>query len=180
MNLDAEITADKNNILGADRIILPGVGHFRHGMKNLQDLDLIEVLFKKVCIQKTPILGICLGMQLLTDFSEEGNCMGLGFVKARTVRFNLKDPRLKVPHMGWNDVLFSSNCRFSKDSDSTAAYYFVHSYYVECANSQDVAGTTEYGIPFTSAFEHENITGVQFHPEKSYSAGHQLLSIFCS
>jgi imidazole glycerol-phosphate synthase subunit HisH len=180
INLGAIITSDRNAILGADKLILPGVGHFKNGMERLKALGLIEVLHEKVMEVKTPILGICLGMQLFTKHSEEGDCNGLGYIDANTIKFKSGDTQLKIPHMGWNSVAFEENSLFGEPIFSQGSFYFVHSYHVECMNKQDIIGTTNYGYDFTSAIHSNNITGVQFHPEKSYKIGLHMLSKFCS
>lgn len=177
--VDAQISSDPSEIVNAQRLILPGVGHFQHGMEQLQQLGLIEVLQKVVLEDKKPILGICLGMQLLTKHSEEGNIDGLGFINAQTVKFNLHDSKLKIPHMGWNTVEFKKESNLRNEIRQNPRYYFVHSYFVECNKKEDVLCSTNYGIEFVSGFEHENIFGLQFHPEKSHKFGMELLTNFC-
>jgi glutamine amidotransferase len=178
LGIDAQISSDPNEILEAERLILPGVGHFKHGMEQLGQLRLIEVMKKAVLEDKKPILGICLGMQLLTKHSEEGNIDGLGFIDAQTVKFNLDDPQLKIPHMGWNEVSWQKQSPVINDLSEKSRYYFVHSYFVECNNQNDILGTTHYGQDFVSAFQHENIIGMQFHPEKSHLFGMEILKNF--
>ncbi len=179
LGIDAQITSDPIEIANADRLILPGVGHFQHGMEQLVALGLIEVLQEAVIKNKKPILGICLGMQLLTRHSEEGNLEGLGFIDAQTKKFELDDPKLKIPHMGWNTVKFNKESELTIEIRSNPRYYFVHSYYVECNDKYDVLCTTNYGQEFVSGFQHENIFGLQFHPEKSHKFGMELLANFC-
>jgi imidazole glycerol-phosphate synthase subunit HisH len=175
------ITNKKEDIATASRIILPGVGHFGRAMENLSKLGLIEVLNESVLHNKKPILGICLGMQLMASFSEEGNVKGLNWFDANVRRFNLKDKvRHKVPHTGWNQIEIFKNSNLMKNLNNDSEFYFVHAYYVECNNSSDILTRTEYEIPFTSAIEKENIVGVQFHPEKSHDYGFQLLKNFIS
>jgi imidazole glycerol-phosphate synthase subunit HisH len=180
INVDAFVTSNKDSIIEADKLILPGVGHFKNAMSRLQDLQLIDVLYKRVVKEKVPILGICLGMQLFTKFSEEGNCLGLGYIDATTVRFVPHDNQMKIPHMGWNNVIFRKDCIFNDADFSEQSYYFVHSYHVKCRYKKNVIGTTEYGYNFTSAIQKENIIGVQFHPEKSFNIGLRMLQKFCS
>jgi glutamine amidotransferase len=177
--IDAQISSDPSEIAKADRLILPGVGHFQYGMEQLNQLGLIEILNKAVLEDKKPILGICLGMQLLTKQSEEGNIDGLGFINAQTVKFNLDDSKLKIPHMGWNTVEFKKESNLRSEIRLNPRYYFVHSYFVECNNKEDVLCSTEYGKEFVSGFQHENIFGLQFHPEKSHKFGMELLANFC-
>jgi len=179
----AEYVTVSNNILEiekADKLVLPGVGHFAKGMENIKRQNLLRVLEKKVFIQKVPILGICLGMQLFTKFSEEGFCEGLGWIDATTIKFKKNhNPYYKIPHMGWNNVTVrkGNEIVIEKDNDS---FYFVHSYYVKVNSSADVWLTTEYDIVFTSGIHKENIWGVQFHPGKSHDDGSKLLKQFVS
>lgn len=174
------VTSDPSVLKNAEKIILPGVGAFDYGMRNLNDLGILEVLREKVLEKNTPLLGICLGMQLLTEGSEEGNLKGLGFFKARTKKFTVgtcgKENR--IPHMGWNYVYPRKNTALFENSLNNIRYYFVHSYYVECDNEEEIIGTTEYGKLFTSVIGRKNIYGVQFHPEKSHKYGMNLLKNF--
>ncbi len=179
LGIDAQISSDSDEITNAERLILPGVGHFQHGMEQLKQLGLIEVLNKAVLVDKKPILGICLGMQLLTKHSKEGNIDGLGFIDAQTLKFNLDDPQLKIPHMGWNTVEFKKESKLIQDVSENPRYYFVHSYYVDCAHQEDILCSTNYGEHFVSGFQHNNIFGLQFHPEKSHKFGMELLANFC-
>jgi glutamine amidotransferase len=179
LGINAVICEDRNKLKSADRLILPGVGHFAHGMKQLDALGFTDIIKEHALIQQKPILGICLGMQLLTKHSEEGNIDGLGFIHAQTVKFNLDDPQLKIPHMGWNTVQFKKESNLRNEIIPNPRYYFVHSYYVECNNTADILCTTNYGVEFVSGFQHNNISGVQFHPEKSHKFGMELLANFC-
>ena len=174
---EAIVTNSKDKITTATHIILPGVGNFKEGMKNLDLFGLRELLNEKVLIQKTPILGICLGMQLMTNFSEEGNTIGLKWVNANVKKFNFKNINLKSPHMGWNEVEFRHKLDLC---ENPARFYFVHSYFVECIDADNIFGTTKYGSHFTSAFRKDNIFGVQFHPEKSHNFGIDLFNYFLS
>jgi glutamine amidotransferase len=179
LGIESRISSDHAEIASADRLILPGVGHFQHGMEQLEQLGLIELLKKEVIENKKPILGICLGMQLMTKHSQEGNLAGLGFIDAQTLKFNLEDPQLKIPHMGWNTVSFQKESKLIEEVSENPRYYFVHSYYVECANQDDILCATQYGQEFVSGFQHNNIFGLQFHPEKSHKFGMELLANFC-
>lgn len=173
------VTSDVNEILKAYKIILPGVGSFDYGIKNLKSLGIYDVIFKKVLDGKTPILGICLGMQILTEGSEEGTEKGFGFIKGFARKFDFKDNKLKIPHIGWNTINIKKNSKLFKDMESQEnRFYFVHSYAVECDDKKDILTTTFYGYEFVSSFEKENVIGVQFHPEKSHKFGMQLLRNF--
>ena len=178
LNQEACISNEIEVIQNANKLILPGVGHFKRGIENLEKSGLDKILNEEVLVKKKPILGICLGMQLMTKHSEEGDTKGLGWVDAETIKFkNSQNKNLKIPHMGWNSVLVTKNNRlFNKDE--LQRFYFVHSYYVRCKNEQAVLGTTDYITKFTSAFSQNNIYGVQFHPEKSHLFGLKLLENF--
>lgn len=179
LGFDAHVSSDPLLIAESERIILPGVGHFDYGMQQLEKLGLVDILKEEIIDKKKPILGICLGMQLLTKFSEEGNKIGLGFIDAQTKKFNFEDSILKIPHMGWNTVNFVKDSVLTQDVSSNPRYYFVHSYYVECVNKEDVICTTDYGQSFVSGFQAGKIFGLQFHPEKSHKFGMELLVNFC-
>ena len=170
------VSSDACEIMKAGKIILPGVGAFDEGMKNLNELGLTELLIKRIKEEGVPILGICLGMQLFSEKSEEGVSKGLGLVEAVTVKFRMNQG-LKVPHMGWNTVSpVKENPLYSNLNNNR--FYFVHSYHVACRNREDVLSETHYGYDFVSSLQHKNIYGVQFHPEKSHKFGMQLLRNF--
>jgi len=174
------ISSDAGQIADAKKLILPGVGAFDTGMRNLHELGLIEVLDRKAREEKVPILGICLGMQLFVSGSEEGDLPGLGWIDGRVLKFNpeLSDKNLKVPHMGWNHIEQTKESKLFRETDSQQRFYFVHSYYVRPTRDEDVLAKTTYGETFASALERENIAGVQFHPEKSHKFGMKLLKNF--
>ena len=176
----AKLSASKLDIEKADKLILPGVGAFDNGMKQLRERDLIDVLNWKALEEKVPTLGICLGMQLLGNSSEEGSEKGLGWIDAETVKFqfNSENAHLKVPHMGWNLVKEAKESVLNKDLYNEPRFYFVHSYHFVCRNATDELLRSKYGIVFTSAIEKDNIMGVQFHPEKSHKFGMQLFRNF--
>ncbi len=174
------ITSDLDQIKNANKLLLPGVGSFDKGIENLNKVGFVEVLGEKVLEEKTPILGICLGMQLLTNHSEEGNVDGLGWIDAKTVRFDRSkiDASLKVPHMGWTDIRVKSTDRLFAGDKSDVRYYFVHSYHVVCNDEKDIMCTANYGYEYTCGIRKGNIMGVQFHPEKSHRLGMQLMRNF--
>lgn len=179
-NIKTMISAKKEDIDKADKLILPGVGHFGTGMKNLHNLDIIKLLIKKITIDKVPILGICLGLQLFTHSSEEGNVDGLGLIDAKTIRFDFADKcdNLKVPHMGWNTIQIKKENKLLDSVNSEELFYFVHSYHIKCNDKDDVLTSTIYGYEFTSGIQKDNIYGTQFHPEKSHSAGLKIIKNF--
>jgi glutamine amidotransferase len=170
------ITSDLEEIKKASKLILPGVGSFDNGMRNLAELGMIEVLNQKVLVEKTPILGICLGMQLMTKSSEEGTSAGLGWLDAQTKKF--VSDTLKIPHMGWNIIKHQKKSKLFDECESEKRFYFVHSYFVSCNQEVDILTNTNYTQDFVSSFEKENIIGVQFHPEKSHKFGMSLLKNF--
>jgi glutamine amidotransferase len=173
------ITSDKKIIEQAKKVILPGVGHFDRAMQNIQKLDLQELITYKATEEKIPFLGICLGMQLMCNRSEEGNLDGLKFINADVLHFKFDDnSSLKVPHMGWNTMIKNKDIPIIDDLDDNSRFYFVHSYYVKCNNEADTLTYTNYGDKFTSAFSLDNIMGVQFHPEKSHKFGVKLFQNF--
>ena len=176
---DAIVTSDAEVLKNASKIILPGVGSFDYGIENLEKLGLIEVLNYKVLEEKTPILGVCLGMQLLTKSSEEGQKTGLGYIDAKTIKFKFdENSSLKIPNMGWNSINLFQKLGILDSEYEHQRFYFVHSYYVSCNNKEDILATSNYGIEFVSAYHHENILGVQFHPEKSHKYGLEVLDKF--
>jgi len=176
---DSVITSDIDEIASASKIILPGVGAFDTGMKNLTDLGLVDILNKKVVSEKIPVLGICLGMQLLSNGSEEGMYKGLGWIDAKTVRFRFVDTaEYKIPHMGWNFTTQHKESKLFSGMFPEPRFYFVHSYYFKANDEGDILTSTSYETEFTSAIEKGNILGVQFHPEKSHKFGMKLLRNF--
>jgi|SRR4030095_5944965 len=179
MGYSSEISSDPYVIKKADKLILPGVGHFEIGMKNLEEKGIIDVLNDKVLNEHTPIFGICLGMQLFSEHSEEGDCPGLGWIKAETLRFRINDKiKYKIPHIGWNTVNIVNQAGIDDFLTKDDFFYFVHSYYIQCTDRTNVWMTSWYENEFTSAIKKNNIFGTQFHPEKSHDAGFKLLKNF--
>lgn len=173
------ISSNADEIGKADKLVLPGVGHFANGVKHLKELGIWGVLNHKVLIRKTPILGICLGMQLMAKHSEEGDCEGLGWFDAEVVKFKIQNKQTyKVPHMGWNSAERQKESSLFDQIPEEAPFYFVHSYHFKCNDHTDVLTQTSYEYPFVSSVEKENIYGTQFHPEKSHDFGEQLIHNF--
>jgi imidazole glycerol-phosphate synthase subunit HisH len=173
------ITSDPEEIKKSDRIILPGVGHFAKAVSEIKNRGLWDLLKDQVLVEKKPVLGICLGMQLMAKYSEEGNSEGFGWFDAKVIRFKVSDTiRYKIPHMGWNTITPLKDSSLFEKIALDSEFYFVHSYYVLCNNQDDVLAKTNYDFSFTSVFQTENIFGVQFHPEKGHDAGEMLLRNF--
>lgn len=173
------ITNNKEEIASADKIILPGVGAFGEAMKNLRELDLVEVLRQEVLEKKKPMLGICLGMQLLANKSYEmGEHEGLGWIEGEVKLLDTGDKTLRIPHIGWNDVVPAKESVLYGSNLNPRVFYFVHSFHFVCKNKEDVTGLTEYGNNFVSSIERGNIFATQFHPEKSQKDGIELMKNF--
>jgi glutamine amidotransferase len=174
------VSSDPVRLAEAERLILPGVGAFDTGMSRLKESGLQPFLEDAVFSRKIPLLGICLGMQLLGRSSEEGTMSGLGWIDAVSRRFTFppEEPRLKVPHMGWTTVVPVPGANLFVGSDSEQRFYFVHAYHVICANLADVQATATYGATFTAAIRKGPVHGVQFHPEKSHRYGVALMRQF--
>jgi glutamine amidotransferase len=179
LGADVRIIDSPVGIEKFDKIVLPGVGDFKKGMINLKSTGFIESINKQANEKKIPILGICLGMQLLTTYSEEGDVEGLDLIKANTIHFkNLDIPdNYKIPHIGWNSIKNINKSILLNSSDNEMVY-FVHSYAVICDNPANIICETNYGVIFHSGIQKENIYGLQFHPEKSHKAGLQILKNF--
>lgn len=177
---NSKVVSSGEEIMSADRIILPGVGHFSRAMSALEDKKLVEVLHEAVLVKRKPILGICLGMQLMTKYSEEGNAEGLGWFDCTTELLPVSNTqKYKIPHTGWNTINHLSS-RIFKDVPNQSEMYFVHQYGVITANSTDVLCTTEYESEFVSGIQRDNIIGLQFHPEKSHDLGRTIFRNFLS
>lgn len=174
------ISRDFSEIRKAKKLILPGVGAFDTAAKKLAECDLIPVLNECVFNSKIPILGLCVGFQLMTACSQEGSLPGLGWFQAKTVKFKIpnEQPQFKVPHMGWNTIIPNQESRLLHGFENDSRFYFVHSYHVESEDSASISAQTKYGYPFVSAMEKGNIAGVQFHPEKSHRFGMKLFKNF--
>ncbi|PSL06319.1 imidazole glycerol phosphate synthase subunit HisH [Cecembia rubra] len=173
------VSNDETIIKNADKIILPGVGHFDHAIENIQKLHLLEVINETAIIKKKPFLGICLGMQIMCQSSEEGELSGLSLIDAHVKKFSFNlQSNLKVPHMGWNLISISKDSNLLDSLDNNSRFYFVHSYYVQCKNEGDILTKTNFGLDYVSSFEKDNLIGVQFHPEKSHRFGITLFKNF--
>ena len=176
---DVIVSRDSSEILQADKVILPGVGSFGDAMNNLDHFNLVDTI-KKVAEKDTPFLGICLGLQLMFESSDEGpGVKGLGLLPGKILRIP-KSGDLKIPHMGWNNIKVKEDSRLFKGLPENPYVYFVHSYYLQADDEDIVAATTEYGVKIHAAVEKDNIFACQFHPEKSSTVGLQILKNFVS
>ncbi len=183
IDLEVVISSKKEDILRAEKLVLPGVGAFGTGINNLSSAGLIPVLERKVIGERVPLLGICLGMQLLTRRSEEGNVNGLGWLDCDTIKFKFDgvNSSLKVPHMGWNTISKVRENRLLDGIETGSRFYFVHSYHVSCeVENGMIIATTNYGYDFPSVIQKDNIYATQFHPEKSHDAGMRVLTNFAT
>ena len=180
VNVPTKIARTAADLVGAQKLILPGVGHFDHAMSELIKSGMREKLDELVMVKKVPIIGICVGMQMMGNSSDEGTLEGLKWIDASVKKFyETKIQQVtRLPHMGWNDVHPVVSNPLFEGLEKDALFYFLHSYYFECNNSADILATSEYGGQFTCAAHHDNVYGIQFHPEKSHHYGEMLLHNF--
>ena len=180
VDVPVRIAKTSADLEGSQKLILPGVGHFDYAMSKLNDSGMRERLDTLVLDQKIPVIGICVGMQMMANNSEEGNVEGLKWIDATVRKFDESKIHYatKLPHMGWNDVTPVKDLALFQGLEKDAIFYFLHSYYFECNNSDDIMAVSDYGIEFASAANHENKYGIQFHPEKSHHYGEILLHNF--
>jgi glutamine amidotransferase len=179
MGMSVKISGDAEVVKRAEKIILPGVGNFSAAVSKIKSKGLWDVIDEKVQIYRTPILGICLGMQLLAKTSEEGNESGFGWIDATVKRFSVSDTlKYKIPHVGWNSARSNSSSPLLKGIVDSDLFYFVHAYHMVCAHKEDSAARTIYDYEFDSIVSKNHIFGVQFHPEKSYEVGKKIFKNF--
>jgi glutamine amidotransferase len=182
LGVEVSIARNHNDILAAKKLILPGVGHFDYAMNKFNESGMVESVTDLVMSKSVPVLGICVGMQMLATSSEEGKLPGLAWINAEVKKIDssLLTQSTRLPHMGWNDILVENNNPLFYNLKEAPRYYFLHSYYFDCNNNDDTIATSIYGNKFTCAVNHKNIYGVQFHPEKSHHFGIQLLKNFAN
>lgn len=180
MNIEFTIAKTAADLIEAKRIILPGVGSFDHAMMKLNKSGMREALDKLVLVEKVPVIGICVGMQMLANSSEEGELPGIGWINGVVKKFDVNKFKQKthLPHMGWNDIYPQKVSKVLAGLEKDARFYFLHSFYFECEDEQEILATAVYGEPFCCIVKSGNIYGVQFHPEKSHHFGAQLLKNF--
>ena len=173
------ISSNPSDIDNASKLILPGVGHFGKAMYNLKDKNYLHSLNQSVIQRKTPILGICLGMQLFADNSEEGDSKGLGWLSSKVVRFDIEDSlSWKIPQIGWNNIKLKKKSELLKGISSNDLFYFLHSFHMVCFENKDILSTSDYSYNFVSSIKKNNIYGTQFHPEKSHEQGFKIIENF--
>jgi imidazole glycerol-phosphate synthase subunit HisH len=172
------VVSTASEIAAADKLMLPGIGAFDTAMRNLRSRDLIGALNHAVLDRKRPVLGVCLGMQLLANDSEEGQEKGLGWIDASILRIRPSQPALKVPHMGWSELHTANPTPLFPEKTDGERFYFAHSYYMSCRQKTDIAATVRYGEDLCVAVARGNVLGLQFHPEKSHRFGMRALSTF--
>ena len=182
IKVDYCIASTPEQVIGAQKIFLPGVGAFDETISKLDQTGFRKILDIEVLQNKVPIIGICVGMQILAESSEEGKLLGLGYIKGKVKRIDesLLNQKPKLPHLGWNSIDIMRQNDLLKNIDSILGFYFLHSYYFECENKEDILTTTTYGKSFASAINHDNVYGIQFHPEKSHHNGIKLLHNFAN
>ncbi|WLR96195.1 imidazole glycerol phosphate synthase subunit HisH [Shinella sumterensis] len=180
LGIASRIVTSTQELAGAEKLILPGVGHFDHAMQRLDGSGMRDALEARVLGDRVPVLGVCVGMQMLADSSSEGTCPGLGWVPGAVLSLEQLDlgSTFPLPHMGWNDVDPSETTMLFSGLVKDARFYFLHSFYFSCASQADIAATATYGKPFTCAVRRGNVFGAQFHPEKSHHWGARLLKNF--
>ena len=181
ININIKVAYNATDLKNATKIILPGVGAFDYAMTRLNSSGMRERITELVLDKKIPIIGICVGMQMLGDKSEEGKLPGLGWIPGKVMQFDssVLSSERRLPHMGWNNISHDNNNLFNA-IDLNNRFYFLHSYYFKCKNEENILATTDFGTNFTSAIKKDNIYGVQFHPEKSHNNGVQLLKNFAN
>lgn len=180
LKIEYKIVSKSEDLVGSKKVILPGVGAFDETMGMLNKSGFLDVLNHLVLFQKIPVLGICVGMQIMAESSEEGKLEGLGWIKGKVKKFdsNLIEHKPKIPHLGWNSISSTKECDLFNGIDQNDGFYFIHSYFFSATNQEDILAVSNYGIKFSCSVNRNNIYGVQFHPEKSHKNGVLLLKNF--
>jgi glutamine amidotransferase len=179
MKVESIISSDPKDIISCQKIILPGVGHFGKAMSKLKELNLLDSLHEAALVKQIPVLGICLGMQLMAKKSEEGDVAGLGWFDSEVIKFDVSDKiKHKIPHIGWNQIRIKKHSILMNNIPQLSEFYFLHSFHLKISSQSDVLNETLYDFIYPSAIEKDNIFGVQYHPEKSHAVGLQLLKNF--
>ena len=182
LNIPIKVAKNSHDLRGSTKLILPGVGSFDWAIQLLHKSNMLDEINELVLSKKVPVLGICVGMQIMTKSSEEGELQGLDWINANVIKFTRPDTNNKIilPHMGWNKIKYLEQNNLFLNIDKNPRFYFLHSYYVQLRNEKNAVAQTNYFNNFTSVFQKDNIYGVQFHPEKSHKDGVQLLQNFAN
>lgn len=178
LGIEIDIASNYKSLTNASKLILPGVGHFDYAMHKFNETGMMETVNDLVMNKKVPVLGICVGMQIMAISSDEGSKKGLGWIDAHVKKIDIKNNNFRLPHMGWNNIIINKNDGILKNLDNNSRFYFLHSYYFNCTNENNIIALSNYGSNFPSIVRQENIIGIQCHPEKSHEFGEQILKNF--
>ena len=178
LGIEIDIASNYKSLNNASKLILPGVGHFDYAMNKFNESGMMEKVNDLVMNKKVPVLGICVGMQIMAVSSDEGSKKGLGWIDAHVKKIDIKNNNFRLPHMGWNNIIINKNDDILKNLDNNSRFYFLHSYYFNCTNENNIIAFSNYGSNFPSIVRQENIIGIQCHPEKSHEFGEQILKNF--
>ncbi len=178
LGIEIEIASNEKSLSNASKLILPGVGHFDYAMDKFSESGMMNTVNNLVVNEKVPVLGICVGMQIMARSSDEGSKKGLGWINANVKKIDTNKNNLRLPHMGWNNIIINKNDSILKNLDNDSRFYFLHSYFFNCKNEQNIIAFSNYGLNFPSIIRQDNIIGIQCHPEKSHEFGEQILKNF--
>ena len=175
LGVEIDIASNYKSLTDASKLILPGVGHFDYAMNKFNESGMMEIVDDLVINKKIPVLGVCVGMQIMAISSDEGSKKGLGWIDAYVKKIDSKNNKFRLPHMGWNNIMINKKDDILKNLDNNSKFYFLHSYYFNCRNENNIIAFSNYGSNFPSIIRQENIIGIQCHPEKSHEFGEQIL-----
>ena len=178
LGVEIEIAYNNKSLINASKLILPGVGHFDYAMNKFAESGMMNTVNNLVLNKKVPVLGICVGMQIMAKSSDEGSKKGLGWIDANVKKIDTNNNNLRLPHMGWNNIIINKNDNILKNLDNYSRFYFLHSYFFDCENESNIIAYSSYGLNFPSIIRQDNIIGIQCHPEKSHEFGEQILKNF--
>ena len=178
LGVEIDIASNYKSLTDASKLILPGVGHFDYAMNKFNESGMMEIVDDLVINKKIPVLGVCVGMQIMAISSDEGTKKGLGWIDAYVKKIDSKNNKFRLPHMGWNNIMINKKDDILKNLDNNSKFYFLHSYYFNCRNENNIIAFSNYGSNFPSIIRQENIIGIQCHPEKSHEFGEQIQKLF--